>query len=125
MKATTTLWPRTQVVAVHERPDGELAVRFDNGRTPTVDSIILATGYKVNISQVPFLAQGNILNRLETRNGFPVLNEHFETNVPGLFMTSMTAVQDFGPFFAFTVSARISARLIGQAVMSQRRSPGE
>lgn len=124
MQATTTLWPRTQVVAVHEGPDG-LAVRLDNGRTLTVDSVILATGYKVNIGQVPFLARGNILNRLETRNGFPVLDEHFESNIPGLFMTSMAAVQDFGPFFAFTVSVRTSARLIGEAVTSQQRSPGE
>jgi thioredoxin reductase len=125
MKATTTLWPRTQVVAVHEGPDGELSVRLDNGRTLTIDSIILATGYKVNIGQVPFLVRGNILNRLETRNGFPVLDEHFETNIPGLFMTSMAAVQDFGPFFAFTVSVRASARLIGQAVVGQQHSPGE
>jgi len=124
MQATTTLWPRTQVVAVHEGPDG-LAVRLDNGSTLTVDSVILATGYKVNIGQVPFLARGNILNRLETRNGFPVLDEHFESNIPGLFMTSMAAVQDFGPFFAFTVSVRTSARLIGEAVTSQQRSPGE
>jgi hypothetical protein len=51
-----------------------------------------------------------------TRNGFPVLDEHFQTNVSGLFMTSMMATQDFGPFFAFTISVRASARLIGQAL---------
>ena len=59
------------------------------------------------------------LNRLEIRNGFPVLDEHFGTNIPGLFMTSMAAVQDFGPFFAFTVSVRTSAMLIGQATLGQ------
>jgi hypothetical protein len=31
-------------------------------------------------------------------------------------MTSMAANQDFGPFFAFTVSTRTSAKLIGAAV---------
>ena len=71
-----------------------------------VDAIILATGYRVQIGQVPFLAQGSILNRLTTHNGFPKLDEQFQTNIPGLFITSLPATQDFGPFFA-------SAKVIG------------
>ena len=43
-----------------------------------------------------------------------------QTSAPGLFATSMMATQDFGPFFAFTVSARTSARLIGAAVGADR-----
>ena len=110
------LWPRTQLVACTELPNRDLAVQLDNGETITVDHIILATGYKVKIEQVPFLARGNILDRLATRNGSPILDEHFQTNVPGLFITSMPAAQDFGPFFGFTVSVRTSAALIGQAI---------
>ena len=89
---------------------------LSDGRTLTCDEIVLATGYKVEIGQIPFLANGNVLNDLETRNGFPVLDEHFQTSVPGLFITSMPATQDFGPFFAFTVSVRVSAKLICDAV---------
>jgi len=125
MKAAITLWPKTQVVAVGERPNDALAVRLDNGRTLTVDSIILATGYKVKIDQVPFLARGNILTTLATRNGFPALDEHFQTNIPRLFITSMAAAQDFGPFFAFTVSVRTSAKLVGQAIAGRQRSAME
>jgi len=125
MKAAITLWPKTQVIAVGERPNDALAVRLDNGRTLTVDSIILATGYKVKIDQVPFLARGNILNTLATRNGFPALDEHFQTNIPRLFITSMPAAQDFGPFFAFTVCVRTSAKLIGQAIAGRQRSAME
>jgi hypothetical protein len=62
------------------------------------------------------LAQGNILAQLETRNGFPMLDEHFQSNLPGLFFTSMCATQDFGPFFAFTAGVRTSAKLIGSAL---------
>ncbi len=118
MKETVKLWPNTQVVSCDERPGGDLLVKLDTGESLTVDHIILATGYKVKIDQVPFLAQGNILPQLTTRNGFPVLDEHFQTNLPGLFMTSMAATQDFGPFFAFTISVRTSAKLIGQALVS-------
>ena len=113
---TIRLWPRTQLVACTELSNRDLAVRFDGGETITLDQIILATGYKVKIEHVPFLAQGNILERLARRNGFPILDEHFQTNVPGLFITSMAAAQDFGPFFGFTVSARTSATVIGRAI---------
>ena len=83
-----------------------------NGETIIVDQIVLATGYKVDITRLPYLAAGNVLEQLETRNGFPALDDHFETSVPGLFITSMPATQDFGPFFGFTISVRTSARHI-------------
>lgn len=115
-----TLWPNTQVVACDLLPTGELAVRLDGGDTLGVDQVIFATGYKVKIEQVPFLAHGNVLARLTTKNGYPVLDEHFQTNIPGLFITSMPATQDFGPFLAFTISVRASAQLIGQAITLDR-----
>lgn len=115
-KDTIKLWPRTQVAACRELPDGELRVTLDNGQALHVDDVILATGYRVQIDQVPFLARGNMLGKLVTRNGFPVLDEQLQSSVPGLFITSMAATQDFGPFFAFTVSARTSAKLIGKAI---------
>jgi hypothetical protein len=45
-----------------------------------------------------------------------VLDEHLQSSVAGLFMTSMLATRDFGPFFGFTVAVRTSAKLIGQAL---------
>jgi hypothetical protein len=53
---------------------------------------------------------------LAVRNGFPVLDEHFQTSIPGLYITSMAAAQDFGPFWGFTIAVRTSARLIGEAL---------
>ena len=105
-------FPQSKVTACKELPNGELEVSLD-GSTLVVDQIILATGYKVNVEQIPLLTNGNILAHLETRNGFPVLDEHFQSNIPGLFFTSMCATQDFGPFFAFTAAIRTSAKLIG------------
>ena len=108
------LWPRSELTACTERADGSLAATLDNGETLHVDQVIAATGYKVDLARVPFLAEGNLKDRLATRNGFPELDDHFETNVAGLFMTSMPATQDFGPFWAFTVSARVSAQILGR-----------
>jgi cation diffusion facilitator CzcD-associated flavoprotein CzcO len=121
LKDTIKLWPRTQIVKCEARPSGDVAVKLDNGQTLFVDHIVLATGYKVEIDQVPFLAQGNILGDLDVKDDFPVLDNHFQTNIPGLFITSMAATQEFGPFFAFTISARTSAKLIGQAIGGRGR----
>ena len=107
------VWPQTEL----ESCDENLEVKLTNGETFKVDEIVLATGYKVNIARLPYLAAGNLLERLETRNGFPVLDDHFETSVPGLFITSMPAAQDFGPFFGFTISVRTSARLICERLL--------
>ena len=102
--------PNTELASCIKQ--GDLTVTLTNDETFNVDHVVLATGYKVNISRLPYLAAGNLLNQLETRNGFPVLDDHFQTSIPGLFITSMPAAQDFGPFFGFTVSVRTSAKLI-------------
>jgi hypothetical protein len=107
--------PRTEVTKCVEI-NNELNVTLSNGETITCDQIVLATGYKVDITRLPILAAGNILNQLEMRNGFPILDEHFQTSIKGLFITSMPATQDFGPFFAFTISVRVSAQLICAAI---------
>lgn len=110
------LHPETHLTGCRELPTGALEVTLNDGTTFSVDQIILATGYKVNVSQIPFLKNSNILPLLETLNGFPLLDEHFQSNLPGLFFTSLCAAQDFGPFFGFTVSVRTSAKLIGSAI---------
>jgi lysine/ornithine N-monooxygenase len=114
----TTLHPASKVVACDELPNGELEVKLSTGDTLKVDHIVLATGYKVDVKRIPFLNKGNILSRLRTLNGFPALDDHLQSNMPGLFFTSMCATQDFGSFFGFTVSVRASATLIGSRLRS-------
>ncbi len=106
------IWPRTRLANCVEQPGGELEIRLDSGQVVTVDHVIMATGYVVDLRRIPLLASGNVLSRIETANGFPALDEHFQTSVPGLFITSLAAGQDFGPFFGFTGAVRTSARLI-------------
>jgi FAD-dependent urate hydroxylase len=115
-KPGVRLHPGTQIVAAQRQPDGRVAVSLDSGESVTVDFVILATGYRVNLPNVTFLAQGDLLPAIETKNGAPALDEEMQSSVPGLYFTSMAATQDFGPFFAFTVSAKCSARLIGDSL---------
>lgn len=114
-----TFWPQTEVISCLQNDSGELVAELSSGETVECDQIVLATGYKVDISKLPVLAAGNILEQLETRNGFPVLDDHFETSVPRLFITSLPATQDFGPFFAFTIAVRASAQLICDRIVNR------
>ena len=116
------LWPKTRIVQSRNLSTSDIVVSMDNGCEIAIDRIILATGYKVDFGQVPFLQGSKILNRLNVRDGFPELDEHFQSNVRGLFITSMPAVQQFGPFFAFTIAVRTSARLIGRAILARSSS---
>jgi len=121
VKDRVKLWPRSRLVGCVPQPDGALAATLDNGKTLVVDQIIAATGYKVDIRRVPFLAGGNILEQLAVRNGFPALDEHFQTSIPELFMTSTPAAQDFGPFWGFTIAAPVSAQIIGRRLLAGRQ----
>jgi len=117
-----SLWPESQLAGCVERADGALDIRLDSGAEFAVDQVLFATGYKVEMGRVPLLAAGNLLVELATANGYPCLNEQMQTNIPGLFVTSMPAVQDFGLFFGFTISARLSAQLMGRSIQQRLSS---
>jgi len=51
-------------------------------------------------------------------NGSPMLDTEFQTNLPNLYLSGLAAVQDFGPFFGFTVACPVAARIIVDAVAS-------
>jgi cation diffusion facilitator CzcD-associated flavoprotein CzcO len=114
------IWPNTRIAAcVESGPALEVTLESVDGSCALeIDRIVLATGYKVDVGRVTILAQGNLLPRLQTDNGMPVLDEYLQSSIPGLFMTSMLAIRDFGPFLAFTVSVRASAKLVGRAIVA-------
>jgi pyruvate/2-oxoglutarate dehydrogenase complex dihydrolipoamide dehydrogenase (E3) component len=108
------VWEKTEVQTC--AIEGGVTVTLSNGEIIDVDHIVLATGYKVDVTRLPYLSAGNVLERLEIKNGFPILDESFQTSVPGLFITSMPAVQDFGPYFGFTIAVRASATIVTRAL---------
>lgn len=115
-----TLHPCTQVIGADEKGDS-LHVRLNNGETVETDHIIYATGYKVNLDHVLMLVSGNLLDKIDCCNGFPVLDDHLQTSVPGLCITSLPATRDFGLFFAFTAAVRASAHIMGNSPYSGNR----
>jgi pyruvate/2-oxoglutarate dehydrogenase complex dihydrolipoamide dehydrogenase (E3) component len=118
---SVTLHPGRVIVACDEEPDGPMRLRLDDESVLEAEHVILATGYEPDITGLGYLTTG-LLREIETVEGSPVLDTSFQTSVPGLYMTSKPAARDFGPFMAFTVAARASAVILGNALAGRSQS---
>jgi cation diffusion facilitator CzcD-associated flavoprotein CzcO len=103
-------WPRNSVVSVRADPEGPIQVSLASHDTLTVDRIILATGYKADLLRVDYLT--GVMPEIRTEDGFPVLDEAFQSSVEGLYFPGFSATRDFGPFFGFTKGCPAAATLI-------------
>lgn len=90
---------------------GDLVLGLTDGSELRCDHVILATGFRADLSQVAFLRAGNVFDQIDTRDGFPKLDESFQCSVPGLYFMGMAAVNDFGFSFGFSTGAPVAARL--------------
>jgi len=113
------LWPNTELRACSVDEQGALQIELDRGNTLSVDQVILATGYRADLGKLPYLKAGNVLEDIQAENGFPKLDEHFQSSVPGLFFTSFLATQDFGPFFGFVTGCPVAATIVGRYVKTR------
>ena len=104
-------WPGKEVSQLAERNgNGELEVVLSDAARLAVDRVIFATGYRAALDKVPYFAR--LLDRVERAEGFPVLDEAFQTTLPGLYIPGFSATKDFGPFFGFVKGCPAAATLI-------------
>lgn len=111
-------WPGTEVVEVTPVGDDEVRVLLSNGTRLAVDRVVFGSGYRAELTKVPYLA--GVLKHVKVSNGFPVLDEAFQTSLDGLYVTGFSATQDFGPFFGFVKGSPAAATLIVRDLLSRR-----
>jgi cation diffusion facilitator CzcD-associated flavoprotein CzcO len=107
---------RSMVTRATELPGGTIAAVVTGGQVLHVDHVILATGYEADLARVPYLA--GVIDEIQITDGFPVLDEHFQTSVPGLFVPGFSATRDFGPIFGFVRGATAAATIIAAGLAS-------
>ena len=111
-----------RIVAAQRAGDKvELTVASAGGQQEiAVDHVLAATGYRVDLARLDFLAPGLAaqVQRVEG-SGFPDLSTSFESSVPGLFFTSLTAAASFGPVMRFVAGAGFAARRVGAGVAAR------
>lgn len=90
-----------------------LAVDTSEGSVEiAADHIVAATGYRPEISRLPFL--GQLRGDIQTINGAPLLNRSFESSVPGLHFAGFMGAATFGPSMRFIYGARFAAERVSR-----------
>ena len=100
--------------------DGRVLAKLDNGVSLSMDHLVLATGYRVNVNDVPYLARDSILRQLRVSEGYPVLDEDSQSNIPGLYFTGPAATSDFWPFFGFVIGCPAAAKITVERIETDR-----
>jgi thioredoxin reductase len=72
------------------------------------DHVISATGYRVDVERMKFLAP-SLRSQIALCNGSPLVSDTFETSVPGLYTIGLSAMEMFGPLLRFMVGAEFVA----------------
>jgi cation diffusion facilitator CzcD-associated flavoprotein CzcO len=104
------------------RSNGHLRLRLDDGSDRSVDHVMLATGYHVDIGRYPFLA-ASLVSRIRCVDGHPVLDEGLQSSIPGLHFLGAPAVHSFGPLVRFVAGTDFAARTLARSIRPRRVTP--
>jgi pyridine nucleotide-disulfide oxidoreductase len=106
-----------RMVAAAERQGSQIALRLDDGTSGLTDHVLLATGYRIDIARLGVL-DGDLLGRIETIDGSPILSAGCESSVGGLHFVGSSAVTSLGPLMRFIAGAGPAARSVTRRVLA-------
>jgi cation diffusion facilitator CzcD-associated flavoprotein CzcO len=107
------------VVAVSPTEDG-LELSLSDGGSRRADHVLLATGYRVDISRAPFLSR-RLLDRISVVNGQPRLSRSFESSVSGLHFVGASSAWSYGPLMRFVAGTEFTAPVLARGVAARLR----
>ncbi|MGV9264742.1 FAD-dependent oxidoreductase [Kitasatospora sp. NPDC003701] len=81
-----------------------------------VDHVLAATGYRVDVERLGLLDEGVRRAVRRTADGAPRLSDEFESSVPGLYFTGLSAANSFGPLLRFVCGTDFAARRVSAAL---------
>ena len=86
-------------------------VVLDDGQERQVDHVLLATGYRVDVSRHTLLTE-ELRHSLRRVDGYPELTYGLESSVPGLHFLGAPAAESFGPLMRFVSGTGYAARAL-------------
>jgi len=102
---------------VEARPERErVRVKLNDGKELLFSRVVLGTGYRVNIDRYPFMSP-QILEKIERANGFPRLDQGFESSLSGLHFVGATAAWSFGPLMRFVAGAEFASPALARRIL--------
>ena len=102
---------------VQARSQGErIRVRLNDGSDSQFDHVLLGTGYQVDIARYPFLSS-QAVEKIERVGGFPVLDEGFETSLPGMHFVGAPAAWSSGPLMRFVAGTEFACPAVAHRIL--------
>jgi FAD-dependent urate hydroxylase len=84
------------------------------------DHVIAGTGFRIDLSRLPFLSQ-EILAGLATRVNCPVVNRSGESSVPGLYFAGAHTMASLGPGVRFIAGTHYTSAQLAKSVARRAR----
>jgi FAD-dependent urate hydroxylase len=93
----------------------------DGTTTMDVDHVIAGTGFRVDVARLPFLPE-ELLARVASTQGYPVLSRAGESTVPGLYFAGAMAAGSLGPSERFIAGTHNAAAVLAKSVARRARA---
>ncbi|HWY54442.1 MAG TPA: FAD-dependent oxidoreductase [Terriglobales bacterium] len=104
------------------RVDAGLKLALSDGTTDQVDSVVLATGYRIDISKYQILDHSLRQEIQKTPDGYPVLDTGLQTSVDGLYMVGVIGEKTLGPTLRFVTGTSNAGPRLAASVVGRRSS---
>lgn len=95
-----------------------VSLTFDDGSRQFVDYVLLGTGYRIDVTRLPFL-HAEIVRRLDVVQGYPVLRAGFESSVSGLHFVGAASAMSFGPVMRFVSGTTFTSREVNRSMVAR------
>ena len=107
-----------RVVMSASAQDSRIQLKLDDNSERTVDHVLLATGFGVDVSKYSFLSS-SLLKQLKIHEGYPLLKSGMESSIQGLHFVGKPAAWSFGPLLGFVSGAEFAS---GELIRSISRN---
>src|SRR5579871_442387 len=115
----------SRVVVSALEAGGRVRLKLDDRSELSVDHILLATGYRLDLNRYGFLAP-ELTFRMASSDRYPVLSRSLESSIAGLYFAGAAAVSSLGPLMRFVAGSNEAGRRIaahvGRQVLRNRES---
>jgi len=99
-----------------------LRLELTDGTTDEVDLVVLATGYKIDVSKYRILDSALQERVQKTEDGYPVLDTGLQTSVNGLYMAGVIGERTLGPTLRFVTGTSNAGPRLAAAITHHRFS---